>query len=311
MSGSKQFEKPLIPASWAVLFGTHRIRSGDKMTLPTSKLLGILALGAALIGPVAAYGDSRIAAVLPSPTYADLVDLADGAPLVIRAQPRKIAAVEPERARGLRPGWGRFYVEARTEGLIAGSAPLGEALAYLVDLPLDAKGKPPQFKKKSVVLFARAVAGRPGQLQLVAPDAQLLWDAALDARVKGVLRELYASGAPPRISAVREAVHSAGDLAGAGETQIFLVSASGEPAAITVTRSPGRTPQWGVSFSELVDSGNAPTRDSLAWYRLACFLPPALPRIAASDVNGADRAAASADYVFVMSQLGSCPRNRR
>jgi len=281
------------------------------MTLSASKLHWILALGAALLAPVAAYGDSRIAPPPPAASYADLVDLADGAPLVIRAQPRKLAAVESERARGLRPGWGRFYVEARTEALIFGSAPLGEALTYLVDLPLDAKGKPPQFKKKSVVLFARAVPGHPGQLQLVAPDAQLLWDQALDARVKGVLRELYAAGAPPRISAVREAVHTSGDLAGAGETQIFLVSASGEPAAITVTRAPGSAPRWGVSFSELVDSGSAPARDSLAWYRLACFLPPALPRIAASGDDSADRTAASADYAFVMSQLGPCPRTRR
>ncbi|MFM5895846.1 MAG: hypothetical protein ACKOQM_15645 [Novosphingobium sp.] len=281
------------------------------MTLPASKLLGILALGAALLGPGAAYGDSRSAPPLSPPTYADLADFADGAPLVIRAQPRKVAAVDPERARGLRAGWGRFYVEAKTEALIAGTAPLGEALTYLVDLPLDAKGKPPQFKKKSVVLFARPVSGSPGQLQLVAPDAQLMWDAALDTRVKGVLRELYANGAPPRISAVREAVHTSADLAGAGETQIFLVTASGDPAAITVTRAPGNAPQWGVSFSELVDSGSAPARDTLAWYRLACFLPQALPRLAASGDDGGDRAAASADYAFVINQLGSCPRTRR
>ncbi len=281
------------------------------MTSYASRLNWILALGAALLTPVAAHGDSRSVPPPPAPSYADLADLADGAPLVVRAQPRKVAAVEPERARGLRAGWGRFYVEAKTEALIFGSAPLGQALTYLVDLPLDAKGKPPQFKKKSVILFARTVPGQPGQLQLVTPDAQLMWDDALDARVKGVLRELYASGAPPKISAVREAVYSGGDLAGAGETQIFLVSASGEPAAITVSRSPGSAPQWGVSFSELVDSGSAPARNSLAWYRLACFLPPALPRIAVRGDNDADRAAASADYAYVMSQLGSCPRTRR
>src|SRR5205085_5077614 len=132
-----------------------------------------------LLSPAAASGDSRSVAPLPAPSYADLADLADGAPLVVRVQPRKIAALDPERSRGVRPGWGRFYVEAKTEALIAGSAPLGEALTYLVDMPLDPKGKPPAIKKKSVVLFARTVAGRPGQLQLVAPDAQMLWDAAL------------------------------------------------------------------------------------------------------------------------------------
>ena len=35
--------------------------------------------------------------------------------------------------------------------------------------------------------FARAVAARPGELQLVAPDGQLLWDPALDGRLRGVM----------------------------------------------------------------------------------------------------------------------------
>ena len=282
------------------------------MSKPKLRAAHSLVMLATVLTASDAFGDSRpAAAIAPLVTYADLADLADGAPLVIRAQPRKIAAVEPARARGLRPGWGRFYIEARTEALIAGRAPLGAALQYLVDLPLDAKGKPPAIKKKSVVLFARAVTGHPGELQLVAPDAQLLWDGALDARLKGVLRELFAPAAAPRISGVREAVHTGGDLAGAGETQIFLVSASGEPAAMTVSRAPGRAPQWGVSFSELVASDSAPVRDTLAWYRLACFLPAALPESANTSPDGDDRAAALQDYAYVREQLGACPRTRR
>ncbi len=282
------------------------------MSKPKLRAARLLVMLAAVLTASDAFGDSRpAAAIAPLVTYADLADLADGAPLVIRAQPRKIAAVEPARARGLRPGWGRFYIEARTEALIAGRAPLGEALQYLVDLPLDAKGKPPAIKKKSVVLFARAVTGHPGELQLVAPDAQLLWDGALDARLKAVLRELFAPAAAPRISGVREAVHTGGDLAGAGETQIFLVSASGEPAAMTISRAPGRAPQWGVSFSELVASDSAPARDTLAWYRLACFLPAALPESANTSPDGDDRAAALQDYAYVREQLGACPRTRR
>ncbi len=282
------------------------------MSKPKLRAARLLVMLAAVLTASGGFGDSRpAAAIAPLVTYADLADLADGAPLVIRAQPRKIAAVEPARARGLRPGWGRFYIEARTEALIAGRAPLGAALQYLVDLPLDAKGKPPAIKKKSVVVFARAVTGHPGELQLVAPDAQLLWDGALDARLKGVLRELFAPAAAPRISGVREAVHTGGDLAGAGETQIFLVSASGEPAAMTVSRAPGRAPQWGVSFSELVASDSAPVRDTLAWYRLACFLPAALPESANTSPDGDDRAAALQDYAYVREQLGACPRTRR
>ena len=188
---------------------------------------------------------------------------------------------------------------------------LGGALAYLVDLPLDAKGKPPAIKKKSVVLFARAVPGHPGELQLVAPDAQLLWDPVLETRIKGVLAEFYASGAPPRITGVREAIHVSGELAGEGETQIFLTAANGEPAAITVSRMPGQPPRWGVSFSELVASDSAPRRESLGWYRLACFLPRELPAAANISSRRADQARTLEDYALVLAELGACPRTRR
>jgi hypothetical protein len=103
----------------------------------------------------------------------------------------------------------------------------------------------------------------------------------------------------------------AGDLAGAGETQIFVASASGEPAAITVDRSPGRAVQWGVSFSELVASDSAPGKNTLAWYRLACFLPAQLPGTANTSTDDGDRDAAALDYAYVRDQLGACPRTRR
>lgn len=268
----------------------------------------LLAAGMLLAG-------SNLRADSPAPTeppsYADLADLTDSTPLVVRASPRKLVQVEPDRARGVRPGWGRFYVEAKTEALVAGTGSLGAALRYLVDLPLDAKGKPAKFKKKSVVLFARAVPGRVGELQLVAPDAQLLWNPALDARLRSVLGEFYAAGAPGRVTGVREAIFVPGTLAGEGETQLFLTTANGEPAALTVARKPGQSPRWGISFSELVAAeGTAPPRDTLAWYRLACFLPRELPRTATVLGSSAERAAAARDYRFVIEQLGPCPRTR-
>lgn len=275
--------------------------------VPTFSALAMLAVA------VPVRGDSR--APLPpvaAPSYADLVDLADGAPLVVRVQPRKLLAVEPERARGVRAGRGRFYIEARVEALVSGAGLTGGQVRYLADLPLDAKGKPPAIKKKSVVIFARPVAARPGELQLVAPDGQLLWDAALDTRLRAVLGELLTPGAPPRLLAVREALHVPGTLAGEGETQLFLAMASGEPAAITIARSPGQPARISVSFSELVEaSGGVPPRESLGWYRLACFLAPGLPAGANISGSSADRAAASGDYRLLLEQLGSCPRTRQ
>ncbi|MBS0481906.1 MAG: hypothetical protein JSR96_07065 [Proteobacteria bacterium] len=249
--------------------------------------------------------------ILPAPTYADLADLSDQTPLVIKAQVRKVIALEPARAAGVRPGWARVYIEARTEALIAGNRGLGEQLSYLADLRLDPRGKLPSLKKKSVILFARPVAGRPAELQLVAPDAQLAWDAALETRIKAILAELYAPGAPQKVTGVREALHVPGNLADAGETQIFLATASGEPSALTVARSPGGPPRFSASFSEVVgDSGGLPARDTLAWYRLACFLPQQLPARANISDSVEDRAAAARDYRAAISQLGPCERTR-
>lgn len=261
----------------------------------------------------AARADSRPA---PPPasaalSYADIADLADAAPMVIRAQPRRLVAVEPERARGVRAGWGRFYVEARTESVVAGTQPLGQIVRYLVDLPLDAKGKPPKFKRQSVFLFARPVTGRPDELQLVRPDAQLLWDAPLDQRLRTILQDLYAPGAPHKVTGVREAIFVPGNLAGESESQFFLSTANGEPAAIAVQRSPGQAPRWSVSFSELVAAeAEPPARDSLAWYRLACFLPRELPAEANISATPSDRSAAARDYRLVIEEMGACPRSR-
>ncbi|MCB2073628.1 MAG: hypothetical protein H6917_12575 [Novosphingobium sp.] len=245
-------------------------------------------------------------------TYADLADLADSAQLVVRARVLKLARVENERAPGLRPGWGRFFVKAKTQLLLTGDAPLGESLRYLVDLPLDARGKAPSVKKKDVLLFARAVPGRLDELQLVAPDAQLLWSEPLEARVRSILTELVAPDAPGRITGVREIIHVPGNLAGEGETQIFLTTSDRSAASMTVRHRPGDPPRWGASFSELVaDVANPPSRDTLAWYRLACFLPHQLPSGANHSETAAARAQAEADYRMVLGELGSCRRTRQ
>ncbi len=248
----------------------------------------------------------------PALSYADVADLADSAELVLRAQVMKLVRVEDERAPGLKPGQGRFYIKAKTLALLAGGIPLGESLTYLADLPLDARGRPPRLKKQDVLLFARPVAGRPGELQLVARDGQVAWDPATEATLRDILVAMVAPDAPAQVTGVREAIHVPGNLAGAGETQIFLATADRSAASITVRHAPGRPPAWGASFSELVaDVGNPPRRDTLEWYRLACFLPHTLPAGANLSDGSASRSQALADYRMVLGELGICRRNRR
>ena len=248
--------------------------------------------------------------VAPGPTYADLADLADRAPLVARVQIRDVVRLKSEQAPGLRPGTARIFVKARTRAVLVGEA-LGESVSYLADVPLTAKGKLPKLEKRDVLIFARAVPGRPGELQLVAPDAQLGWDPTLEARVRAILTELVAPGAPPRVTGVREVSYVPGNLVGEGETQIFLSTQAGDPVSITVLRRPGQAPTWGVAFGEIVDqAARPPARDTLAWYRLACFLPNALSTATILAGDGDARRRAAEDYRYVRGQLGACPRTR-
>ncbi|RDC61046.1 hypothetical protein HME9302_02263 [Alteripontixanthobacter maritimus] len=242
-------------------------------------------------------------------SWADLADLADAAPMVVRAEIRNQAELKPERAPGLAAGYTRLYIEARTGALIAGNAAVGESLAYLVDVPLNAKGRAPKLKKQQVILFARDVPGQPGVIQLVKPDAQLDWSPALEARLRPILSAFADPAARPAVTAIRDALSVEGNLSGESETQIFLATASGDPASITVVRRPGAPPRWGVSWSDIVDqAAAAPRRDTLAWYRLACFLPRTLPASASLSNDAAARQRAAADYAFVLDELGPCDR---
>jgi len=110
---------------------------------------------------------------------------------------------------------------------------------------------------------------------------------------------------------VREALHVPGNLVGEGETQIFLSTESGDPVSLTVLRRPGAEPTWGVALGEIVDqAARPPARDTLTWYRLACFLPTALPQSANLSGVARARAIAAEDYRLVRGELGACPRTR-
>lgn len=247
-----------------------------------------------------------------SVTYADLADLADPAQIVLRAKVKKVAVLKPEQGGASRPGMARVYVEAVTENLLTGPAAVGESLRYLADVKLDAKGKVPKLTKQSVLLFASHVKDRPGEIRLVAPDAQVAWDPATEAMLRQVLRELYTPEAPRRVTGVQEVIHVPGTLAGEGETQIFLKTADGEPASLTVLHHAGAPAHWGVSFSEIVaTTGLPPKRETLVWYRLACFLPRSLPPGLNLSATDADKSAAESDYAKVLSDLGTCPRMRK
>lgn len=268
------------------------------------------ALIAAVAAAAAAPAESQAPAA-PAPTYADLADLALAAPVVAQVRVAESVAVKAERAQGLRPGFTRFFVEADLVSLIRSPQTLPTRLAWLVDLPQDSKGKAARPRKGGeYLLLAAPVAGRPGELRLVAPDAQIPATAERSATLRSIVREASSASPPPRIAGIGRAFHVPGAIRGESETQIFLLTAGGTPVSLTVLRRPGQTAQWAVALSEIVDeAAEPPAPGTLLWYRLACGLPRTLPGQSLAEA-GEDKAAIEADYRLVLERLGPCVRTR-
>lgn len=247
----------------------------------------------------------------PGLSYADIVDLADKAPLVANVRIRNIIALKPAQAGPTPAGHKRLFVEANVTGLIRGESGISPVVTYLYDAPLDARGKVAKLKKAQMILFARA-GGRPGEIQLVAPDSQISSTPAEVERVKTILSALVAPDAPPRILDLGDAFHVAGTIAGEGETQIFLRTENGDPVSLSILRRPGQAPRWAVALGEIVDeAARPPEPGSLLWYRLACSLPPTLPARSVRTLTVQDAEAARADYQLVIRALGPCGRTRK
>jgi hypothetical protein len=282
------------------------------MLLPA---LSLTLLSATL--PVATAQPVRSAAAAAAPVgppallYADLADLALAAPVVAHVRLRRALALRPQEAVGVPAGFTRFYMEAELVALIRGEAGTPAQVKYVGDLPNQPNGRAARpARRAEYLIFARPVAGRAGELQLVATDAQIAFSAAAADRARAILREMLSPDAPQAVTGIGRAFHVPGVLQGSSETQIFLLTGRNQPISITVRREPNVEPRWFVSLSEFVDAGaTQPTRDTLLWYRLACFLPAQLPASSLSETPE-HAGAIAADYSLVRAGLGPCRRQR-
>jgi len=295
------------------------MESIEIMRLPhPAAIAGILAFSLGI--PTVSAMQTPVSAAAASPySYADIADLATAAPMALHARIYRATVLKPAQAPGVAAGHARFYVESDVVSLIRGAGPLAARISYLVDLPLDAKGKPVKLKKKQpVLLFARPVAGAAagtsstGSVQLIAPDAQLPWDPATEAQLRAVLTELVKPGAAPAITGIANGFHVPGTLPGEGETQLFLNTSTGEPVSLTILTAADGSRRWAAAFGEIVDGSAAvPQRNTLAWYRLACGLPRQLPLTKLAGTAPQDRRKAASDYSVVLGALGECARTRK
>ncbi len=272
----------------------------------------ILAAAAALAAASAQPERPQTYPQSPSLSYADMADLAAGAPVAAHVRVRDADALDEREAPGVRAGFTRFLIAAEMVALIRGEGGIQGRVSYLAELPNDSRGRRARIGRRAEYLvLAQRVPNRPGELRLVAPDAQVPFTPQAAERLRAILRDSSAAGAAPRIVGIGRAFHVPGSLQGEGETQIFLQTADNRPISLNVLRRPGETPRWSVALSEIVDDAAAPPApDSFLWYRLACTLPARLPQEALREAGEDEARAIEADYRVVIEGLGPCLRTR-
>ena len=256
--------------------------------------------------------ESQTVTIPSALSYADLADLALAAPIAAHVRVVGADRLSEREAPNVRPGYRRFLVEADVVALIRGPSEVPARLRYIVDLADDSAGRPARLRRRDELLvLARLAPNRPGELQLIAPDAQMPYAAATADQLRAILREATQAGAPPRITGIGRAFHVPGSLPGESETQIFLQTADNRPISLNILRRPGEQPRWSVALSEIVDdAATPPAPNSLLWYRLACTLPATLPAQSVAEAEPEEARSIAADYRLVIEGLGPCVRRR-
>lgn len=238
----------------------------------------------------------------PVPSFADVTALTLASPVIVRATIVRAERLGAKDAPDVAPGRARLLVRAALAAALKAPAPVPAEISYLVETPLVA-GKPPRLKGAPVLLFLRA-GGEPGQFTLVSAAAQLAATPAVEATARAVLGAA-GDATIPVVTGIGNAFRVPGAVPGEAESQFFLTT-RGRPVSLVVLTRPGAGQTLSLALGEIVDDAAAPIqRDTLLWYRLACFLPRSLP----ANVGGDDRAALAEDYAFVLATLGACTRN--
>lgn len=249
---------------------------------------------------VAAAAMIAAAPLAAAPGFADVVALSLAAPVVLRVTVFKAERLGTRDAPGIAPGFARILVSAATTAAIVAPGEVPPRITYLTDIALDVRGKPPKLIGRDLLLFVRGSTA-PGQYVLVDAHGEIPWTAEADAAARSILTTARGGGVPV-VTGVSSAFRVPGAVPGEAESQFFLSTADGKPVSLVVLTRPGQARRLSIALGDVIDDAAAAvTPGTLLWYRLACFLPQALPAtIDATDV--AD------DYRFILGSLGPCGR---
>lgn len=251
----------------------------------------------------------RAAVVLPSPvpvsdrlnSYSDVAELALASPVIVRASIIRTVRITGPAAAGVAAGRTRLLVTAAISNVLVAPGALTGSLQWLWDAPTDAQGRIPAANGLDMLVFlARPTAA--GGTRLMSRRSQQIWDPALSDRVLA-LAGAARSGSVPVIGGVSNGFRAEGTVPGESESQYFLVTADARPLTLIVQYRPGEKRRVLLAQGDIVDDSAAAKvqPETLLWYRLACFLPAALPAEA-----GGDDPALARDWRGALDSIGPC-----
>lgn len=239
-----------------------------------------------------------------TPSYADLADLTIAAPVIVRATITNTERIADKDSPGLAAGKARLLVTAGVDAALVAPAAVPATLSWLWDAPLDQRGKAPKPKGQPIIAWLAAPAA-DGKSRLIAGGAQLPWDATTESRIRAIATEAR-SGNVPAINGVSNGFRVEGTVPGEAESQFFLTGADGSRLTMVITTKPGEIRRVAVARGDVIDeSATGVSPDTLLQYRLACYLPAALPAAA-----GGDDKALAADWRAALDTIGPCGRTR-
>jgi hypothetical protein len=208
----------------------------------------------------------------------------------------------------LKPGYVRQILEADIVRVFKSPNVVNARISYLWEGPVDAKGKPPGFKKQSMLLFFRPATAPDIAFQVVGADRQIPWSTAAEGQLRAIGLEAQKPDVRSlRLSGLQSAFTTETDPPFARLTQYLFSNGRDDLLGITVRVKADGTGDVIQSSQEFLGGGTLVQANTLLWYHLVCTTPAQVPAdVLADQPNDDDRAIITQDYATLKKALGAC-----